>query len=392
MAPQGSQMQYHPASPGAGAADWAAGAWPPPPCPPPPPPPPPAHGPPPAAPCSPPTAPPASPAASAAALHLPPSPGGWPAPAPGAASDFWSSPGGAPFTSPAQPGWAPPPPPSHYRHDPYGEWACACPAPPPPPPPPAAQLPSSPASLGDGSLQPLSPPTAPAAAAGGGDAAAGSAAGDVHPLLPPAPAAAAEPSVSPADPSLCTVEFKHGRRGEYWCGFAAPPGTHVVVTADRGTDLGLVTTRTPVDPDAESASVCGTVVRPATDAEVACWAGALAEREREAVRVAQRIIEAHAIPVRVVRAEWQFDGNKLTLYYVSRESRPQVRAALDDCYAEFRCRIWFSRCPRQLGRGGERRTGGGVTPAGLALSAMGCLLGIMLLCPATLLGMLSGHS
>ena len=48
------------------------------------------------------------------------------------------------------------------------------------------------------------------------------------------------------------------------------------------------------------------------------------------------------LPLRVVDALYQFDGQKLTFVYMSPD-RVDFRALLREMYASYRCRIWLDR-------------------------------------------------
>eukprot|EP01062_Namystynia_karyoxenos_P034027 TRINITY_DN24964_c0_g1_i1.p1 TRINITY_DN24964_c0_g1~~TRINITY_DN24964_c0_g1_i1.p1 ORF type:complete len:506 (+),score=136.92 TRINITY_DN24964_c0_g1_i1:125-1642(+) len=190
------------------------------------------------------------------------------------------------------------------------------------------------------------------AGGGGRDAAGGGADPDAFALVPytgPPPAG-----------WVLTVQFKFGRQGEFASEASVPSGTHLVVQADRGEDLGMVVESRPATPADLRGGRVQRVLRQASDSEAAYWRGALAQQELAAREQAQDIIERHGVPMTIVHAEFQFDGRKLTLHFTSRESHPDFREALCECYATWQCRIWFARysrlgqdiaCRRSLGSG-----------------------------------------
>eukprot|EP01062_Namystynia_karyoxenos_P082373 TRINITY_DN9268_c0_g1_i1.p2 TRINITY_DN9268_c0_g1~~TRINITY_DN9268_c0_g1_i1.p2 ORF type:complete len:359 (+),score=77.36 TRINITY_DN9268_c0_g1_i1:82-1158(+) len=141
---------------------------------------------------------------------------------------------------------------------------------------------------------------------------------------------------------VCVVQFKHGRVGEYRCTQPLQLGVHVLTEADRGEDLGMVTTSRPASP---GDGLLPWVTRIATDREADFWRGGLAEEEHDARRLCQEILQRRGIPLNIVRAEFQFDMRKLTFHYTAEAAQPLFRDCLADCYAVWKCRIWFARIP-----------------------------------------------
>jgi cell fate regulator YaaT (PSP1 superfamily) len=157
------------------------------------------------------------------------------------------------------------------------------------------------------------------------------------------------------------VAFKGTRRGY----FTAPPegeplrvGEAVVVEAERGRDLGRVTalgetadrkcggcTGCATSPAAEAAPEAPrrAVVRRATPDELR----ALSEVRRSEDDARRKVVErvrAHALVMKVSDTEWQFDRNKLTIYFTA-EKRVDFRALVRDLASTFRTRIEL----RQIG-------------------------------------------
>eukprot|EP00756_Hemistasia_phaeocysticola_P026764 Hpha_TRINITY_DN16082_c4_g6::TRINITY_DN16082_c4_g6_i1::g.120169::m.120169 len=162
------------------------------------------------------------------------------------------------------------------------------------------------------------------------------------PPPPPVPTAAHKVTNVPAraNPGMtvATVQFKYGRQESFACTLGAEPGEYVIVHGDRGEDIGQVTEYRLSSGD----EGLPRVLRFARESEVRQWE-ALAQDEARAVPVAQEIIDRHNVNIRIVHAEYQFDKKKLTFHFTSKASKPQVKEALSDCFAQWRCRIWFSR-------------------------------------------------
>jgi len=117
-------------------------------------------------------------------------------------------------------------------------------------------------------------------------------------------------------------------------------GTAVLVEADRGTDLGIVqsidTLRTPAEAEWR-------IIREANIKEQERWQTQLVTRELAAKTKAQAVLDGAGVGLQIQHAEYQFDKKKLTFHYISSETRPNFRSALDALFAAFRCRVWFAR-------------------------------------------------
>ncbi len=155
------------------------------------------------------------------------------------------------------------------------------------------------------------------------------------------------------------VRFKGTRKGYFlWSGEEAlRPGEAVLVEAERGRDLGHVTA---VGSLAEKkcgggCSGCSTgavAEEPEPLKQVLARAAADDMRAHEEVRrseedarrkVMQRV-RAHELTMKVSDTEWQWDRNKLTIYFTA-EKRVDFRALVRDLASTFRTRIEL----RQIG-------------------------------------------
>lgn len=149
-------------------------------------------------------------------------------------------------------------------------------------------------------------------------------------------------------PCQVLVEFKRKRIRQYESPFFVAPGEHVVVAADRGEDVGMVTHcwsardgGSPMD-RLTGAEEVGKILRIANMLEVTQLQGVQTELESRAVEVAQEKVQEHGLPMRIVDAEYQFDRRKLTFYYQS-QHRLDFRNLVRDLYKTFRARIWMEQ-------------------------------------------------
>ena len=165
------------------------------------------------------------------------------------------------------------------------------------------------------------------------------------------------------------VHFK-GNRKDYFSyrGIDLAPGAHVLVEADRGEDLGLVTAIGLIaERKCSSSGGCSTptpdrrVLRPAGEDDVARLTDLRTDEER--VRTETRaLVEKHQLKMKVTEAEWQYDRNKLIIYFTA-ERRVDCRELVRDLARTFRTRIEL----KQIGVRDEAALLGGVGRCGREL-------------------------
>jgi len=165
------------------------------------------------------------------------------------------------------------------------------------------------------------------------------------------------------------VRFKGSRKGYY--GYADPEvraGAHVIVEADRGEDLGRVTaTGVVAERKCSTSGGCSTptprgrILRMAEDQEVG-RIEALRQDEHRVRNEARELVDKHGLRMKVTEAEWQFDRNKLIIYFTA-EKRVDFRELVRDLARTFRTRIEL----KQIGVRDEAALLGGVGRCGREL-------------------------
>jgi cell fate regulator YaaT (PSP1 superfamily) len=154
------------------------------------------------------------------------------------------------------------------------------------------------------------------------------------------------------------VRFK-GTRKAYFLWPGEEPlraGEAVVVEAERGRDLGHVTAVGEVaekkcggcsgcatSPVAEEPAPLKRVLQRATPEDVKSHEEVRRSEEDARRKVMQRV-RAHELAMKVSDTEWQWDRNKLTIYFTA-EKRVDFRALVRDLASNFRTRIEL----RQIG-------------------------------------------
>lgn len=164
------------------------------------------------------------------------------------------------------------------------------------------------------------------------------------------------PPVNSVNSRIYQVQFKCSNRF-FTLGMHASPtiavGDFVVVEADRGEDIGIVTDVMPMKTFIErriyykSASddddnVIGRIIRPASPAERQL----LPEKYRDEEGVLQLCRElgygTYRLPMIIHDVDYQFDRHKLTIFYSS-ESRIDFREFVRDLFSAYKARIWMKK-------------------------------------------------
>jgi cell fate regulator YaaT (PSP1 superfamily) len=156
------------------------------------------------------------------------------------------------------------------------------------------------------------------------------------------------------------VRFKGNRKGFFtWSNEEEPLRLQeaVIVEAERGLDLGRVNSTGDVaskkctscatgcatGESAAEAPVIRPVARRASQEEIKS-ANDLRKGEEEVRRKVCERVKEHQLQMKVSDAEWQWDRNKLTIYFTA-EKRVDFRALVRDLASQFRTRIEL----RQIG-------------------------------------------
>ena len=164
--------------------------------------------------------------------------------------------------------------------------------------------------------------------------------------------------------TLLEIEFKAFRR-EYAVnprGIELQPGQTVVLEVDRGEDCGVYLRVLPTHclTHIKVKSVMP-ILRVATEEDQAAFK-AVREKEAGAFEICAERIAARGLEMKLVDAEYQLDGNKITFFFTA-DHRIDFRELVKDLAAAFRTRIEL----RQIGVRDEARRVGGYGVCGLNL-------------------------
>lgn len=133
------------------------------------------------------------------------------------------------------------------------------------------------------------------------------------------------------------IHFKH-ESATFVAPFRVAAGDHVFVQGDRGEDVGRVGevfTETPSYPVPQK------IVRRASQRDMQAFAQK-AKKETETVSFVQNLAGTLGLSLDVVDTEFQFDMNKLTVFFNANAGHTDFRKLQRGLFREFRCRIWLS--------------------------------------------------
>lgn len=139
------------------------------------------------------------------------------------------------------------------------------------------------------------------------------------------------------------------------------PGEIIIVDTARGPEMARVAYPVQDIPPDEILGELRPVIRRATDQDFERMAR-LHARHDEVLKRCEEKVRAHQLPMNLVKAEYSFDGSRLTFYFTA-ENRVDFRMLVRDLARTFRSRIEL----RQIGPRDEARLLGGIGPCGRIL-------------------------
>ena len=164
-------------------------------------------------------------------------------------------------------------------------------------------------------------------------------------------------------PRIVPIKFREaGKQYDFNAqGFALDPGERVIVETDRGRALGTVVLAPREIPAEQAPADLKNVLRPASEEDLA-MAASNAAREEEAFRFCLQRIQDRKMEMKLVRAEYLFDGSKIIFYFTA-DGRVDFRELVKDLAHHFHTRIEM----RQIGVRDEAKLTGGIGICGREL-------------------------
>ena len=138
-------------------------------------------------------------------------------------------------------------------------------------------------------------------------------------------------------------------------------GQHVIVETARGVEYGHVVLGSHEVDDKKVIQPLKPVIRMATAADEEIERRNK-EKEKEAFKICQQRIAAHGLAMKLVEAEYSFEGNKV-LFFFTAEGRVDFRALVKDLASAIHARIEL----RQIGVRDETKIVGGIGICGRPL-------------------------
>ncbi len=138
-------------------------------------------------------------------------------------------------------------------------------------------------------------------------------------------------------------------------------GEHVVVETSRGEEVGKIVISAHEVSDQEIVRRLKPISRRASAVDLMQMAY-YQYRERDALARCQEKAHEHKLPMKIVRAEYSYDGSRLVFFFAA-EKRVDFRALVHDLARSFRARIEL----RQIGVRDEAKLMGGLGRCGQML-------------------------
>ncbi len=163
--------------------------------------------------------------------------------------------------------------------------------------------------------------------------------------------------------SIAGVRFRNGGKVYYFDpnGLELRGGTRVIVETSRGVECGRVVLGIREVDDSRVTQPLRPVLRIATEQDIE-REETNREKEKEAYKICRKKIAERGLDMKLIQAEYTFDGKKL-LFYFTADGRVDFRELVKDLASVFRMRIEL----RQVGVRDETRMLGGIGVCGRPL-------------------------
>src|SRR5437763_6725601 len=163
--------------------------------------------------------------------------------------------------------------------------------------------------------------------------------------------------------TIVGIRFRPAGRIYYFDaqGASYSTGQYVIVETSRGVEAGRVVIASKKLAERELSDALKPVLRLANEDELRMMLS-FKSKEKEALVQCAQHVQQHNLPMKLVEAEYTFDGSRLTFYFTADE-RVDFRALVRDLAATFRTRIEL----RQIGARDQAKLQGGVGVCGKTL-------------------------
>ena len=140
-------------------------------------------------------------------------------------------------------------------------------------------------------------------------------------------------------PEVAGVRFRQAGKIYYFdpTGFELKVGTYVIVDTARGEDVGQVVVAPRQVADGEVVGQLKGILRPAEPWDLLRMQH-FRDREEQALERCRQKIAEYGLPMKVIKAEYNFDGTRLVFYFTA-EKRVDFRKLVKELAKTFRSRI-----------------------------------------------------
>src|SRR5437899_4769915 len=155
--------------------------------------------------------------------------------------------------------------------------------------------------------------------------------------------------------TIVGIRFRPAGRIYYFDpqGQAFTTGQYVIVETVRGVEAGRVVIASKRLAEGDLSDPLKPILRLATEDDLRMMLSFKSKEKEALVKCAERVTE-HGLPMKLVEAEYNYDGSRLTFYFTADE-RVDFRALVRDLAAAFRTRIEL----RQIGARDQAKLQGG---------------------------------
>lgn len=163
--------------------------------------------------------------------------------------------------------------------------------------------------------------------------------------------------------TIVGIRFRPAGRIYYFdpLGQSYTTGQYVIVETVRGTEAGRVVIASKKMAESDLTDPLKPVLRLANEDELRMMLS-FKSKEKDALVQCAHHVAQHQLPMKLVEAEYTYDGSRLTFYFTADE-RVDFRALVRDLAGTFRTRIEL----RQIGARDQAKLQGGVGPCGKTL-------------------------
>src|SRR5215469_8084650 len=163
--------------------------------------------------------------------------------------------------------------------------------------------------------------------------------------------------------TIAGIRFRPAGRIYYFDpqGASYTTGQYVIVETVRGVEAGRVVIASKKLAERELSDPLKPVLRMANEDELRMMLSFKGKEKEALVQCAQQV-QQHSLPMKLVEAEYTFDGSRLTFYFTADE-RVDFRSLVRDLAATFHTRIEL----RQIGARDQAKLQGGVGMCGKTL-------------------------